>query len=138
VHAETPWLDRGAGVAGWAPSRRVVYVAALAFAFNYDMWNGLATQLCFFATLFILLHDAGRSGRPAARRALGLLAGLFVVTQASFLVFGGRMVRNWDVTEYKELLLPLAAAVHAFELAHRARALAAGRVGDAPAAARAP
>ena len=102
------------------PSRVVVLASALAVAYNYDMWNILFIQFSFFVTLFILLtdiKDAISAGRiPWAVISLVLLTGL---SQGLFLFLGDRFVRTWDVTEYKEFIIPLAVFVYSFEVSKR-------------------
>jgi hypothetical protein len=121
VADETRWLRRWKPAFFYVPSRGILYVAAWAFAYNYDMWNQLTTQLCFFVTLFILIQDARRAAHPAPRWALGFLTVAFAVTQGLFLIFGHRSVRVWDVTEYKEFLLPLAVVIYSLELVQQAK-----------------
>jgi hypothetical protein len=86
-------------------------------AFNYDMWNVPSTQVAVFVTLAVLVrHALDRS--PGASRGLPLAAAaVIVVVQAVFLIGGHRFVREWDVTEYKELLIPLGFLAHALTLA---------------------
>ncbi len=94
-------------------------VGAIAAAFNYDMWNSLVTQSSFFLAIFILIGTASRADKRDWLRYT--LPAVCVAVQVLFLVLGDRFVRLWDVTEYKEFLLPLAFFVYSLQL-HRAQA----------------
>jgi len=118
---ETTGRGRQGGWAAFVPDRGVLYIASVFTAYNYDMWRGPLTQLGFFLTLFILFHYVLISrGRRRAQAAVVLLVTL--VTQSGFLWFGRQSVRIWDVTEYKELLIPLALSVYAILTLRRANA----------------
>ena len=119
-----PFLFERGGVPGWllgleafVPSRPVVLASALPVAYNYDMWNVVTTQTAFFVTVLILSVYAWQAWRGGGRRALVLaVLGTVVVTQGVFLALGDRFVRLHDVTEYKELLIPVAILLYALEV----------------------
>jgi hypothetical protein len=109
----------------FSPNRLLIFVSASFVAYNYDMWNIIFTQLCFFTTLFILIHYAWLSFKTGDRTVSPfLIVALYLATQISFLILGYRFLRIWDVTEYKEFLIPLAFSVYAIEVVTRARRLA--------------
>lgn len=105
----------------FVPSSSVLLAAALATAYNYDMWNILFTQLAFFLTLGILISMtwAARQVR-ATFFYLALLSITLALTQIIFLVLGHRFIQGWEVTEYKELLIPIAFFLYAIEVLRRA------------------
>ena len=77
-------------------------------AYNYDMWNILFTQLAFFLTLFILIYMTWATRQVKTTFLyLALLTLTLVLTQILFLVLGHRFIQGWEVTEYKELLIPI-------------------------------
>ena len=45
---------------------------------------------------------------------------VFLSSQVALLRFGDDFVRLWDVTEYKEFMIPVALLVYALEILHRA------------------
>jgi hypothetical protein len=105
----------------FVPSRNVLFAAAIAFAWNYDMWNTVFTQVGFWTTLFVLAWYAWSARDKALPWALLVSFG---VTQALFIACGSDFVRLWDVSEYKELFIPLALLEYALETLAGANALA--------------
>ncbi len=102
------------------PSRFIVPTGALFVAYNYDMWNILLTQVAFFTTIFILVHYVREARDPEdGRTVLFAALAVLVLSQGVFLAFGHRFVRVWDVTEYKELLIPLACVFYTLGVLHR-------------------
>lgn len=109
------------GLTKLIPGPGPMAVGAIATAYNYDMWNSLVTQASFFLTVFILVGAASRPDKSNWRRYL--VPAVCALVQTLFLAFGDRFVRLWDVTEYKEFLLPLAFFLYSLQL-HRAEAAA--------------
>jgi len=108
----------------FTPSRFILFSSAIFVAYNYDMWNSLFTQLSFFMTLLILMHYAYSYVRIDFNIIVVLsVIAVFVLTQAVFIVFGGDFIRAWDVTEYKELFIPLAYLLYSIEVLQRAKHL---------------
>lgn len=99
------------------PSPFILFVSAVIVAYNYDMWNIVFTQFSFFTTLFILVYYVWSYLRQG-ETSLILIAVLIIVvlTQTIFIVFGENFTRNWEVTEYKELLIPLAYLMYSTEI----------------------
>jgi hypothetical protein len=103
------------------PGRAACWTYGIAAGFNYDMWNLPWIQLATFVTVAVLLRHAGDRS-PGTPRALPLaVAAGIVAVQAVFLAAGERFVRSWDVTEYKELFIPLGLLAHALAAALGAR-----------------
>ncbi|MGR9086249.1 MAG: hypothetical protein ACU841_04145 [Gammaproteobacteria bacterium] len=90
------------------PRPFVAVSGSVACAYNFDMWNILFTQIAFFGALLILwvfaLYSRDKKEKFILLTALLLVA----VTQVLFLTLGEGFSRLWDVTEYKEFLIPLA------------------------------
>jgi hypothetical protein len=98
------------------PSGYLIGVGALISALNYDMAMGVATQIAFWSSLLVLAGLAWRSSNAAVRTSALTWAALAVATQAVILSFGHQSRRAWDVTEYKELLIPSALFLWSLQL----------------------
>ena len=78
-------------------------------AYNYTNLNVFAVQLSVGVTFFILLHLMWRwYYQPSLLGWTIVIFLVFVASQILFLKYGHRMVREYDVKEYKEMLIPLA------------------------------
>lgn len=101
------------------PKPYLMATAATVFAFNYDMWNVVYTQVAFFGTLTALLVMAGQSGSALTRAAYVGVAMLTSAAQLIFLQSGDAYLRMWEVTEYKEFLIPLALLAYSVDVRRR-------------------
>lgn len=78
-------------------------------AYNYTNLNVFAVQLSVGITFFILLDRMWRwYYQPSLFGWTIVIFLVFIVSQILFLKYGDRMVRPYDVKEYKEMLIPLA------------------------------
>ena len=124
INEQTGLLRKFRYAQHFLPSSSVLLAGSLAMAYNYDMWNILFTQLAFFLTLFILVYKAW-----AARQFkipfiyLTFLTATLVLTQVLFLALGDRFIQGWEVTEYKELLIPFVFLLYSTEVYQRTRAI---------------
>jgi len=101
----------------YVPKNFIIFVSAIFVAYNYDMWNILFTQFSFFTTIFILFYYAFLYKHLCYNRFVMLAVIIVIVlTQILFIVFGGNFVRLWDVTEYKEMFIPLAFLMYSVEI----------------------
>lgn len=106
----------------FAPSLTVLLASIPVMAFNYNLWNHPVTQFAFFATLFILIYYTFRAfTTPAAplrgiRYYLLALCLLYPAMQIIFLGWGGSLSKGWEVTEYKEFLIPLTFFIYSLGL----------------------
>ncbi len=126
VNNQTALLEAHPVTSFFAPARYLIFVGALASAYNYNLWNMAPHQFTAYATLFILLYVLYASARDGGVSPLLMtLIAVFVAAQVLIIIFGGRSGRLWDITEYRELLLPLGYAVYAFDVLLRARKLRA-------------
>lgn len=106
-------------VSDFIPTRFVAVASAPIAAFNYDMWNAVTTQVATAVTLLILLfyhQQAKRSGQRREALVLLVLSAVLLVTQILFIALGDNFVREWDVTEYKELFISLGFACFAYQV----------------------
>jgi len=75
-------------------------------------------QMTFWLTLAALADVGGdRSSRFVGRAILVVAA----IVAGTSLLFGGGMVRSWDDTEVRELILPFGLALAGFEMIRRHR-----------------
>ncbi len=103
------------------PSRFMLYIGAMAAAYNYDMWNNLYFQLCFFITLYILIYYIWLKRADKSLILLSILIALFFFSQSSFVLFGIRVERTPSFKEYKEFFIPLTFLFYSFEIYLRAK-----------------
>jgi MFS family permease len=102
------------------PSRFILFASAIFVAYNYDMWNILFTQLAFFVTFFILGYYAWLYIRM--RNNAGFVVALLIIytlSQVLFIIYGDNFVRLFDVTEYKEIFIPLGFLLYSLEVVQR-------------------
>ena len=124
VHDQTFLLSRHKHLSIFVPSCVILFVSAPLAAFNYNMWNCSTTQFSFFVTLFILVYYTylsykGRINRLFGRYYLSVLMIMYIMTQVVFLSGGDKFIREWDVTEYKEFLIPLSFSIYSLEIVMR-------------------
>lgn len=107
------------------PSRFVLVISAPLAAFDYNTWNFFLAPLMVFLALAILAAYAAAARRRGDVEKSHLFVALFafvVVGQIVYLAFGHRLVRMWDISEYRELLMAIGLAVFTWETAARLRA----------------
>ena len=109
--------DRFAWLQTFVPSRVALLGSATAAGFVYAMWNIAWIQATFWMTLAALVVAA--RDRVDRRLALGL-AVLTAVTAVAFLLAGDSMVRDWDDTEIRELVIPYGLLLAGLEAMRRA------------------
>ncbi len=93
-----------------------ILLGAYFCVFNYDMWNILLTQISFYGSILALiaLQYFCQSNRDKFRVRLTLV--IVFTIQLLFLSHGEHLVRSWEITEYKELLIPLCFFFYSIEL----------------------
>lgn len=89
------------------PKPFVAIIGALACAYNFDMWNIAFTQIAFFGACIALFLFARRSRDQGTRIVVFCTLLLVLTSQAVFLFNGENYSRLWEVTEYKEFMVPL-------------------------------
>ena len=98
------------------PSRLVLFGSAAAAAVVYEMWNIMWIQLTFWMTLVLLVL----AGVTTQRRRLPLLiAAATTIVAVVFLTKGSVMIRNWDDTEVRELIIPYGLTLAGLDAARR-------------------
>jgi hypothetical protein len=121
-----PYVSQGSSV--WnrietikflVPSRHVLLVGAFSTTLSYGMWNIFWMQAAFYFGLVALLInclDLRRSGNPTEFTLF--LAAFFILLAAQIinLSFGSSLIRAWDDTELKELIIAAGLFLYALEI----------------------
>jgi hypothetical protein len=95
------------------PRPYLVVVGVLATAWNFNKWDIPLFQFALYLSVLMTIVLAMRSGSPKDRAILLATVAATIIGQAIFLIFGDHFLRDWDVTEYRELLMPLGAMMYA-------------------------
>jgi NADH:ubiquinone oxidoreductase subunit 3 (subunit A) len=101
------------------PSRYALLAGALSTGFCYEMWNVFWLQFAFFYAVLLLGGIAGESFRIGRWRDGLLFSCAGVALVACHLIVlgaGNTMVRPWDDSEFKELLIAAGLFLHASEV----------------------
>ena len=98
------------------PRAYLVTVGAIAAAYNYDMWDIPHFQVALYMSVLLLWTLAWRTESRADRTILLMTIVAAVVGQVVFLSFGDHYIRLWDITEYKEMFMPLGAMLYAWNV----------------------
>lgn len=98
------------------PRPFVAVVASIAYAYNFDMWNIIFTQIAFFGSVAILFSIAIFCTHRIERYLVFSVIIITVASQLVFLINGNDFDRIWEVTEYKEFLIPLALLVYSWDV----------------------
>lgn len=106
------------------PTRFILFISAIFVAYNWQMWNVIFTQISFFITFFILLYYVVATRQNTQRFTLSLcLFSTLVITEILFIVYGDRLFRTYDLTEYKEFFIPLGFLLYSLEMLFKSRNL---------------
>jgi hypothetical protein len=91
-------------------------IGSIAFAYNFDMWNIIFTQIAFFGSLFILFTFYIFSIVKKEKFIILFTIIIIITSQLSFLSYGENFERIWEITEYKEFLIPLALFIYSLDI----------------------
>lgn len=91
-------------------------IGSIAFAYNFDMWNIIFTQITFFGSLVILGAFYIFSIVKNEKYIILFTIILIIASQLSFFAYGKNFDRLWEITEYKELLIPLALFIYSWDI----------------------
>jgi hypothetical protein len=117
LYSTFPFSQKDSTLSFFVPSQYISIVSAVFVAYNFNRWNILFTQLCFFITLFILVYYTWLSIEFSRDVVFMLtIVTVYILIQLLFLIFGNRLLRYQDVTEYKELLIPLSFFIYSIEI----------------------
>jgi hypothetical protein len=97
----------------------VLLVGAFSTTFSYEMWNIFWIQAAFYfglVALFISCLELRRSGSQTDFTLF--LAALFILLAAQIinLSFGSNLIRAWEDTELKELIIATGLFLYAVEI----------------------
>ena len=90
-----------------APATWLVVPGAVSCAYNFDMWNVIFIQMAFFGALVTLAMMAAMCVSKRDRFTLLTALLVLVASQVIYIERGGDYARIWEITEYKELFIPL-------------------------------
>ncbi len=91
-------------------------IGSIFCAYNFDMWNIIFTQIAFFGSVVILFAFATISSSRNERYIILFTIFLIATTQVLFLINGVNFARLWEVTEYKELFIPLVLFIYSLDV----------------------
>jgi len=94
----------------------IAVIGSIAFAYNFDMWNIIFTQIAFFYSVVILFAFAIFNSNKNEKYIILFTILLITITQVLFLVNGANFARLWEVTEYKEFFIPLALFIYSWDV----------------------
>jgi len=115
---------------GFAPTPVVALVSAPAFAFNFDMWDVILSQVAFYGAVAVLALWVINEVESEDRWLVVVMIAATVFVQLMMLVFGHRSDLIWDATEYKEMFIPVGFAVYALDVYRRVRQPRASSIPD--------
>ena len=95
----------------------IALIGATACAYNYDMWNIVFMQITFYGAVVIVAYYALMSANGIDKLLSWTALVLLLVPQWIYLTHGADFLRTWDVTEYREMLMPLAFFIYTVDLA---------------------
>ncbi len=116
-------VARDARVRALIPRRPVALSFLAMTACCWEMWNIIPIQMIFWISIFLLGVEVARQAQ-GPRWTLLLLVSM-VAAQGIFLIYGGQLVRSWDLTEYRELFISFGFLVYSIGLLSTARAAVA-------------
>ncbi|MGZ8213584.1 MAG: hypothetical protein ACXWTP_03690 [Methylosarcina sp.] len=96
----------------------ITIIGSMAFAYNFDMWNIIYSQISFFGSGIILFYFSIINRIKREKYIILFTFYVFIITQVLFLSHGENFSRLWDVTEYKEFLIPLVFFVYSLDVFH--------------------
>jgi hypothetical protein len=91
-------------------------IGSIACAYNFDMWNIIFTQIAFFSSLVILCAFAIFSSIRNERHIILFTIVLIITSQILFLANGKNFDRLFEITEYKEFIIPLAFFIYSWDV----------------------
>jgi hypothetical protein len=98
------------------PRPYIAVIGTLFCAYNFDMWNMMAMQICFWSSLVILFLLAKFSINSNEKYVIYFTIALVCLSQLLFLMRGEEtFARLWQITEYKEFLIPLVGFIYSLD-----------------------
>ena len=100
----------------FVPRQFIAILGSIGYAYNFDMWNGIFTQISFFASVLVLFSFAIFSCDISVRNIVLFVLSIVILSQAIFLTHGSFFVRIFEIKEYKELFISIAFVIYSFDL----------------------
>jgi len=98
------------------PRPFVAVIGGVACAFNYDMWDVVLTQIAFFGSILVLFVFVLHSANIMVKALVSISILVIIATQILFLINGDKYDRIWEITEYKELLIPISFFIYSISV----------------------
>ena len=106
------------------PSKIVLYGLVYAAVLSYEMWNGITMQSVVWMSVVVMFYEGLE---PMRRPIAGLALVVMIAAQTTLLLDGDSMVRSFDDTEVREMVISLGFLIYALELVRRSGRLSASR-----------
>ncbi len=104
------------------PPLSLIPFGVIVSAYNFDMWDAPFTQWPFYTGLLCAFLLPRFSQMTPDLKTQLLQSGVAaLVCQLIFLIFGYQMLREWDVTEYKEMLISFILVLYAWHVSKSLR-----------------
>lgn len=118
IYSQLVLLSKVKPISFFAPGLVILFVGAPFVTFNFNLWNNSTIQFAFYVTLTILGYYAylAITGSMKIRYYPIILSILYLSIQLVFIWQGENFRKGWEVTEYKEFLIPMTFLVYSLEL----------------------
>jgi hypothetical protein len=91
-------------------------IGSLSCAFNYDMWNIVFTQIAYVFSLFYLIFLLSLLRNKIDYVIISCLLIFMMVSQLTFILKGDSLIRYWEITEYREFIIPIGFLVYTISI----------------------
>ena len=116
-------LSRTPLIKHFLPSRYMIYIGAMALAYNFGTLISVNFLVSFFITLYILVYYTWIKKVDDHLILSSLLIAVFVTSQVAFVFLGHSVQRSSAFLEYKEFFIPLTFLFYAIEILARSKKL---------------
>lgn len=116
-----------AGLSVFVPPPAFAVLALPLCGLFYETWNFAVYQVWFYFGIMIAAYLHRRVSEPGARRAIVMMVLALLLSQLVFLLLGHRLRDGYELTEIREVAIPLALAAYCWILMNRFHRDAANR-----------
>jgi hypothetical protein len=128
INQRTGILNKLRSITIFIPAQYLVFIGAITTIYYSTEWIWYAEPFHFYllATLFMLFSYNKWSNSPlqSEKALIGAMAVLMLGSQVAFIVLNDKLGRNWDLTEYRELFIPMGYLLYTLDIFQRFRRLA--------------
>lgn len=110
-----------AGLTVFIPPPAFAMLALPLCGIFFETWNYVMNQVLFYLGLLIAVHLFRREENRTAKRNIIVMALLLVLSQIVFLDHGHTLPQGWELTEIREIAIPLAIIAYGTVLFSRFR-----------------